>query len=118
MKSINKRFVIEHIVFDLPNNSTRQMQRQINNMVGYIVDTWYPGSQTAFLGFNDINNNVIEGQTLQGGMHRYFFQRPISMYLNDIGIAYNNLLQNGSDQIVVNIWLIGEKTIDTTPYRR
>ena len=117
MKSINKRFVIEKINLSLPDNNVKTEQRQINNLIGIVVDTRYTGSDTANIYFNDINNNPIDSWTLQFGVYRYFYSRPVSMYLDNIAIIYFNQISGGTNIIPVNIWLIGQKTIEFPTYR-
>lgn len=114
MTSIIKRFVIEHITLKLPQGNTKLEERQINNMVGYIVTTRYLGDDTAEIHFHDAHGRMIEALTLKNGVQRCFFQRPVSMYVTKISIHYTNPAR-GSDQITVNLSLIGEKKIDLPP---
>jgi len=116
MRSIIKRFVIEHVKLRLPKGNVKPEERQVNNMVGYIVTTSYQGTDTAEVRFHDANGRVIEAMTLKNGTQKCFFQRPISMYVNDITLTYFQPA-GSSDTVDVDLSLIGEKEIDITSYR-
>ena len=111
MMSIIKRFVIEEIELRLPSGNVKLVERQVNNMVGYIVTTRYLDQGAAEIRFHDANGRVVEAMALESGPHERSFQRPVSMYLNDISITYSDP-DSISPYIEAEISLLGEKKID------